>query len=166
MRVRYPDEVERRPDIIAAVRHPGGMSDNFLLDGMSAKKNSEYDIPGWNERCHVSQGRGSHATLFREDPTLLTFYFYVSLDQRPITTQLCFNSVTIFKLQDSQSRVIWLDLCRHHMMQMESTFPRPRLLLKSWRMGLIQPLEFLSNIIYLLQNFVAKLLVLSVRLYY
>ena len=109
--VRYPDEVERRPDIIAAVRHPGGMSENFRLDGMSAKKNSEYDIPGWNERCHVSQGRGSHATLFREDPTLLTFYFYVSLDQRPITTQLCFNSVTIFKLQDSQSRVIWLDLC-------------------------------------------------------
>ena len=109
--VRYPDEVECRSDIIAAVRHPGGMSENFRPDGMSAEKNSRYDILGWNERCHVSQGRGSHAALFREDLTLLIFYFYVSLDRRPITTQLCFNSVTIFKLQDSQSRVIWLDLC-------------------------------------------------------
>ena len=58
--VRYLDEVERRPDIIAAVRHPGGMS---------AEKYFGCDISGWNERCHVSQGRERHVAYFREDPT-------------------------------------------------------------------------------------------------
>ena len=51
--VRYPEKAERRPD--PDVRCPGGMSEN--------------SPSGWNERCHVSQGRGSHATIFREDPT-------------------------------------------------------------------------------------------------
>ena len=50
--VRYPEKAERRSD--PDVRCPGGMSENSLS--------------GWNERCHVSQGRGSHATIFREDP--------------------------------------------------------------------------------------------------
>ena len=39
--MRYPDEVERRSDRMAAVRH---------LNGMSAEKNSGYDISGWSER--------------------------------------------------------------------------------------------------------------------
>ena len=37
--VRYPDKVEHRPDKILDVRYPGGMS---------AEKNSECEIPGWN----------------------------------------------------------------------------------------------------------------------
>ena len=86
--VRYPEKVRCRSDRIAAVRHsdkverwpdpnvryPGGMSENFCPDGMSAEKNSECDIPKWNERCHMSQGRGSHAAIFREDPTVSTPY--------------------------------------------------------------------------------------------
>ena len=71
--VRHPEKVGCRSDRIAVVRHPGGMSENFRPDGMSAEKNSRYDILGWNERCHVSQGRGSHAALFREDPTKSSF---------------------------------------------------------------------------------------------
>ena len=51
--VRHPDKVERWPDL--DVRCPGGMNENFPS--------------GWNERCHVSQERGSHTTIFREDPT-------------------------------------------------------------------------------------------------
>ena len=58
--MRYSDEVERQPDIIAAVRRPGGMS---------GEKNFGCDISGWNERCHVSQGRERHVAYFREDPT-------------------------------------------------------------------------------------------------
>ena len=33
--MRYADEVERRSDIIAAVRYPGGLSENFHPGGMS-----------------------------------------------------------------------------------------------------------------------------------
>ena len=33
--VRHPDEVGCRPDINPDVRHPGGMSENFRLSGMS-----------------------------------------------------------------------------------------------------------------------------------
>ena len=51
--VRYPEKVERRPD--PDVRCPGVMSEN--------------SSSGWNERYHVSQGKGSHVTIFREDPT-------------------------------------------------------------------------------------------------
>ena len=51
--VRHPDKVERWPD--PDVRCPGGMNENFLS--------------GWNERCHVLQGRESHAAIFKEDPT-------------------------------------------------------------------------------------------------
>ena len=37
--VRYPEMVERRADRIPDVRYP---------DGMSAEKNSRWEIPGWN----------------------------------------------------------------------------------------------------------------------
>ena len=37
--MRHPEEVERRPDRIPDVRYPGGMS---------AEKNSGWEIPGWN----------------------------------------------------------------------------------------------------------------------
>ena len=33
--VRYPEKVERRPDKIPDVRYPGGMSENFRPGGMS-----------------------------------------------------------------------------------------------------------------------------------
>ena len=33
--VRHPDKVERWPDRISDVRHPGGMSENFHPGGMS-----------------------------------------------------------------------------------------------------------------------------------
>ena len=36
---KYPEKVERRPDRIPDVRYPGGMS---------AGKNSGWEIPGWN----------------------------------------------------------------------------------------------------------------------
>ena len=33
--VRHPDKIERWPDRIPHVRHPGGMNENFRPDGMS-----------------------------------------------------------------------------------------------------------------------------------
>ena len=39
--VRYPDEVGCRPDIIAAARYPDGMSENFRPGGMSDATNQE-----------------------------------------------------------------------------------------------------------------------------
>ena len=33
--MRHPDKVERWPDIIPDVRHPGGMGENFRPGGMS-----------------------------------------------------------------------------------------------------------------------------------
>ena len=62
--VRHPDNVERWPDRIPDVRCPGGMSENFRPGGMS------------DATCHKGgrlrgQGRGSHAAIFREDPTLM-----------------------------------------------------------------------------------------------
>ena len=74
----YPEKLERRSDIMAAVRH----SDKGRT---LAGQNSGYEISGWNEgfpsgwneRCHVSQGaicvskeEGVTRHLFREDPTV------------------------------------------------------------------------------------------------
>ena len=59
---RYPRKVERRPDRIPDVRYPekvesrsGGIPNVRYPGGMSAEKNFGCEIPGWNERCHVSQ---------------------------------------------------------------------------------------------------------------
>ena len=76
--VRYPEKVGCRPDIIAVVRHPDKVErwadpDVRYPGGMSTGKNSGYEMFGWNERCHVSQGRGSHTAIFREDPTMPPF---------------------------------------------------------------------------------------------
>ena len=59
--VRHPDKVERWPDRIPDVRHPGGMSENFRPGGMSDATCAM--------ACLRVQGRGSHAAIFREDPT-------------------------------------------------------------------------------------------------
>ena len=48
--VKHPDKVERWPGIIAAVRHPGGMS---------AEKNSGCEMSGWNvggATCRKGEG--------------------------------------------------------------------------------------------------------------
>ena len=92
--MKYPKKVERRPDRIPAVRYPkkvGRRPDRILAMRYLHRPDIIPDVrypgkvgrrpdrisSGWNERCHVSQGgrlcvqgRGSHATLFREDPTL------------------------------------------------------------------------------------------------
>ena len=70
--VRYPDEVECRSDIITAVRHPGGMSDDFYPGGMSYDFRSggmSYATRRKGGRLR-GQGRGSHVALFSEDPTV------------------------------------------------------------------------------------------------
>ena len=68
--MRYLEKVGCRPDRMAAVRHP---NKGRTLAG----QNSEYEISGWNERCHVLQGAvsvskeaGATRHLFREDPTV------------------------------------------------------------------------------------------------
>ena len=64
--VRHPDKVERWPDRILDVRYPDGMSDDFRPGGMS------YAMRHKGGRLRV-QGRGSHAAIFREDPTMPPF---------------------------------------------------------------------------------------------
>ena len=59
---------------IPDVRHLGGWGgEEFRMWDMrvdEAGENSGCETSGWNEQCHMSQGRGSHAAIFREDPTL------------------------------------------------------------------------------------------------
>ena len=71
--VRHPDKVEHWPDRIPDVRYPDGMSDDFCLGGMSyATRRKGGRLRG--------QGRGSHVTFFREDPTLNTIKYYLILN--------------------------------------------------------------------------------------
>nr|CAN69294.1 hypothetical protein VITISV_028883 [Vitis vinifera] len=80
--VKYPEKVERRLDKIADVRYPDGMSENFRPDGM----NDDFRPGGMSYATRHKggrlrgQGRGSHVTFFREDPTLNTIKYYLILN--------------------------------------------------------------------------------------
>lgn len=60
--VKYPEKVEHRSDIMAAVRHPSGMGDESHPGGISYATCHE----GSRSR---GQMRESHVALFSGDPT-------------------------------------------------------------------------------------------------
>ena len=83
--MKYPEKVERRPDRIPDVRYPGeggtSVGHNSFLGGMS------YAARRKGDRLRV-QGRESHVTFFREDPTII-------LNIKKLISVHCFVTVKI-----------------------------------------------------------------------